>query len=552
MGKLAAHSDGQSLPANTGRLEHNDAVLTSGPVNGTPANASDPYSPDEKSVLESGSAHNLEEDQKLHLPLVLTLAGAAFLNTLAVQSTVIILPSISQDLEIPAERQQWIISAYYLTFGCFLLLWGRLADLFGRRLIFLVGSAWLTIATIVVPFAPHEIVLDLFRGFQGLGAAANVPTAIGILGARFRPGKAKNYAFAIYSAGSSCGSVLGNIFSGIIAQYVSWKWIFWISAVFCGIITLAGWYLIPYDEKVEDVATTPAASSSSPFTNILLNVDWLGGTLVSGGLLVLLFTLTQGNVSGWSNFWVPLLLVLSVALLVLFALWIWHLEMRTQRAPLMRISIFYNARFNAAQIIMACFFAAFNNYLVHATYFYQDYQGLGPLQTAIRFIPTGIMGILGNIVAAVLLSRVPGSHLLVFSCLCVSISCLLMAVPIPPSVSYWAYGFPAMMLSTLGADILHPTLNLFTVQSLPPDDQALGAAVITAALQIGRAIGITVATVIQTSVEGAARHEEEDHLYALLQGLHAAQWFNFSLAVASCIVVLLFFRGREKVGGVKK
>jgi MFS family permease len=287
-------------------------------------------------------------------------------QTLAVQSTVIILPSISQSLGIPGERQQWVISAYYLTFGCFLLLWGRLADLFGRRLVFLVGSAWLTVATIVVPFAPHEIVLDLFRGFQGLGAAANVPTAIGILGAKYRPGKTKNYAFAIYSAGSSCGSVLGNIFSGVIAQYVSWKWIFWISAVFCGIITLAGYFLIPYDEKVEDAATF--AASSSPLANILLNVDWLGGTLVSSGLLLLLFTLTEGNVVGWSTFWVPLLLVLSVALLVLFALWIRHLETRTKRAPLMRISIFHNARFNAAQVIMASFFAAFNNYLVYATY----------------------------------------------------------------------------------------------------------------------------------------------------------------------------------------
>lgn len=465
----------------------------------------------------------------------------------------IILPSISHDLDIPAERQQWVISAYYLTFGCFLLLWGRLADLFGRRPVFLLGSAWLTMATIVVPFAPHEIVLDMFRGFQGLGAAANVPTAIGILGAKFRPGKRKDYAFAIYSAGSSCGSVLGNIFSGVIAQYVSWKWIFWISAVFCGIITLAGYFLIPYDEKVEEVANPIAPSS--PFLDIFLNVDWLGASLVSGGLLLLLFALTQGNVVGWSTFWVPLLLVLSVILLVVFVLWIRYLEMKTNRAPLMRISMFYNARFNAAQIIMASFFAAFNNYLIHATYFYQDYQGLGPLQTAIRFIPTGVMGILGNIVAAVLLSRVPGCHLLVFSCACVSISCMLMAVPIPPSVSYWAYGFPAMMLSTLGADILHPTLNLFTVQCLPPDDQALGGAVITAALQIGRAIGITVATVIQTSVEGAAEGKasaREDPLYALLQGLHAAQWFNFSLAVASCVVVLVFFRGREKVGGVKK
>jgi MFS family permease len=80
---------------------------------------------------------------------------------------VIILPSIGRDLDIPAERQQWIISAYYLTFGCFLLLWGRLADIFGRRSVFLLGSAWLTIVTIVIPFAPNEIVIDLFRGLQG-------------------------------------------------------------------------------------------------------------------------------------------------------------------------------------------------------------------------------------------------------------------------------------------------------------------------------------------------------------------------------------------------
>ena len=89
------------------------------------------------------------------------------------------------------------------------------------------------------------------------------------------------------------------------------------------------------------------------------------------------------------------------------------------------------------------------------------------------------------------------------------------------------------------------------MQCLPEKDQALGGAVITAALQIGRAIGITVATIIQTSVEGAAS-KKHDHLYSLLKGLHAAQWFNFSLAIASCAVVLVFFRGKEKVGGVKK
>lgn len=278
-------------------------------------------------------------------------------QTLAVQSTVIILPSIGRDLDIPVERQQWIISAYYLTFGCFLLLWGKFADIFGRRSVFLIGSAWLTIVTILVPFAPNEIVLDLFRGLQGLGAAANVPTAIGILGATFQPGKYKNYAFAIYSAGSSCGSVLGNIFSGVIAEYVSWKWIFWASAFLCGMVTVAGQILIPHS-KVE-----PSSRS-----NLVVNVDWVGGTLVTGAILLLNFALTEGNVVGWTVVWVLVSLLVSLTLLVMFILWIWYLETKTERPPLLRISIFRNSRFNAAQVIMATFFAAFNNYLVYATY----------------------------------------------------------------------------------------------------------------------------------------------------------------------------------------
>jgi len=134
-----------------------------------------------------------------------------------------------------------------------------------------------------------------------------------------------------------------------------------------------------------------------------------------------------------------------------------------------------------------------------------------------------------------------------------------MAVPIPPSTTYWAYGFPAMCLSTLGSDTLHPTLTLFTTQSLPPADQSLGGAVITAVLQIGRAIGLAVATAVQTAVE--KHHELEptadtskpvEGSNALLKGLRTAEWFNFALAVAACTVVVCAFRGREKVGAIMK
>ena len=157
------------------------------------------------------------------IALVVTLTGAAFLNTLSVQACIIVLPTIGRDLNIPSPRQQWIVSSYSLAFGCFLLLWGRLADVYGKRLIFILGSAWVCVVTLVCPFVPNEISFDVIRGLQGLGAAANVPTAIGILGVTFPPGKAKNYAFAAYSSGAPMGSVFGNILGGVVGQYASWK-----------------------------------------------------------------------------------------------------------------------------------------------------------------------------------------------------------------------------------------------------------------------------------------------------------------------------------------
>lgn len=114
---------------------------------------------------------------------------------------VIILPSIGKDLGVPSSRYQWIVSAYSLTTGCSLLLCGRIADVYGKRLVFIIGSIWFTIVSIATPFMPNEIAFDVFRGFQGIGSAAAMSSALGILGNSFNPGKAKNYAFAVYGAG---------------------------------------------------------------------------------------------------------------------------------------------------------------------------------------------------------------------------------------------------------------------------------------------------------------------------------------------------------------
>ncbi|KAH7135414.1 drug resistance protein [Dendryphion nanum] len=482
------------------------------------------------------------------IALVLTVTCAAFLNTLGVQASVIILPTIGRHLNIPDSRQQWIVSAYNLTFGCFLLLWGRLADVYGKRLIFIWGSVWITVTSVIVPFMPNEIGFDVFRGLQGLGAAAMVPTALGILGVTFKPGKAKNYAFSCYGAGAPLGAVFGNIFGGVLGEYLDWQWVFWIFAILGLLITVAGYYVIP----LPPLQTEPISMRH--------DVDWIGGTLVTSGILILLFALTEGNVVGWKTPWVPTLIAISILIIVIFVVWQHYLEKKGQRKPLMKVSIFKNKQFSAAIIIMLLFFASFNNFLITVTYWFQDYQGLSVIQSTIKFIPTGVTGCIVAFITAHLLSRVRGDTILVFGTFAVSISSLLMAIPIPTTTSYWAYIFPAMILSTCGADTLFPILTLFTAKSLPAEDQALGGALINAVGQIGRAIGLAIMTAVQTAIMakkldvgvetiGGEGWETQPGDEALKVGLRGASYFNAGIAVVAVVVAMVFFRGAGKVGG---
>jgi len=477
------------------------------------------------------------------IALVITLTGAAFLNTLSNQAVVIILPTIGRDLDIPAARQQWIVSAYSLTFGCFLLLWGRIADVIGKKRVFIWGSAWVCLTTLVCPFIPSEIGFDVFRGLQGLGAAANVPTAIGILGVTFPPGKAKNYAFATYSSGAPLGSVIGNILGGVVGQYASWQWVLWILAILAAMITVAGHFVVPQPKP----RTQPMDLKNA--------VDWAGGATVTVAILVLLFALTEGNVVGWATPWIPVLIIISVILLAAFVMWQLYLEKKATRRPLMKISMFKDYKISAAMFAMMSFFAAFSNYLVFATYFYQEFEGRSTIQTTLRFIPTGVVGVVAIFIVSQILSKVKVYYILMWGMLCCAIACLLFAVPIPVGTTYWAFGFPAMCLSVLGADALFPALLLFTAQSLPKEDQALGGATINCVGQVGRAIGLAICTAVQVSVQeskesgpSAVTREGSIGNLAYLSGLRGAMWFSFGTAMAGFFVVAALFRGTGKVG----
>ncbi|KAM4059804.1 major facilitator superfamily protein [Hirsutella rhossiliensis] len=574
------------------------AQLLAGPATETRPTSSNASRDDAK---DAGDAPALPLSKARCIALVATVTGAAFLNTLSIQSVVIILPAIGRDLAVPDSRQQWIVSSYSLAFGCFLLFWGRVADIYGKRLIFVLGSVWVTVLAAANPFMPHEVAFDLFRGLHGLGAAANVPTAIGILGVTFPPGKAKNYAFSTYAAGAPLGNVFGNLFSGLIAEYSSWRWVFGASAVLAGVIAVAGVVFIPSSTELDE-ARPAAAAEEAPMVQAATttcgaetrrtgdavpvssscaddasprgprnpspppSIDWIGAGLITTGLVALMFALTEGSAAGWSTPWVPATIAASLLVIAGFVLWQRHLERLDRRGgrrrhrllgppPLMKVSMFGNARFSAVMVIMGLFFASFNSFLVYATYFFQDFQGLSPLQTMLRFVPAGATGAVIALVVAQLLGRVPTLFILVCGNLAVAAASLLFALPIPPSTSYFAFGLPAMMLSVLGADTTWPCLTLFTSQALPREDQAVGGALINAVGQFGRAIGLAVSTAVQTAVVARARGVpvgEADGVRPWepesLRGLRAANWVNFAYGMASLAVVLVAFRSMDVVG----
>ncbi|KAI1503195.1 drug resistance protein [Biscogniauxia marginata] len=542
--------------------EKNEGVERSELETRDPGTSSADTTPASVPSVQSGVECGVDGDEQKRPPglpfskarciaLVATVTGASFLNILSIQSVVIILPSIGEDLNIPDSRLQWVVSSYALTFGCFLLLWGRIADIYGKRRIFIWGSGFVAATMIANPFLPNEIAFNLFRGLQGLGAAANVPTAIGILGTTFPPGKAKNYAFSAYAAGSPLGSVFGNLIAGFIASYANWKWVFGATGGLAVAITAAGIFFIP--------PPPPQAARQKGGISLLKSVDWTGGVLVTAGLLALLFALTEGNTAGWSAIWIYLLIVISLLLLGMFVAWQWYQENHTVRKPLMKVSMFKNLRFSAAMVIMALFFAAFNDFLLYATYLFQDYQGLSALQTTLRFIPTGVCGVITAFIVSHLISRVPTWMLLLFGHLCVSISCILFSVPLPDDTSYFAFGLPAFILSVIGADIAWPSLTLFTSKTLSQDDQAIGGALVNAMGQIGRAVGLAVTTAVQTAVMARERGvsvEESGKIIpwdpASLAGLRAANWFNCALALSSMTLVGVAFRGTGIVGKIEK
>ncbi|CDO78203.1 hypothetical protein BN946_scf184701.g1 [Trametes cinnabarina] len=494
--------------------------------------------------------------------LICTVTLAMILNTANNTAVAIALPTIGKDLNIVEYKLQWIISAYSLSSGCLLLFLGRIADLYSRKWTFIFGCAFMGIFGLGCGFANDEITLDVLRGIQGIGAAACIPAALGILAHNFPPSPIRSIAFATFAAGAPVGGAIGLAIGGVLTQVTARggrrSGSDGLSAVCC-----LGAIVSHLDED-----------ASLHHQAVDRRVDWLGAFLVTAGLTLIIFVLSDGSIApdGWKTGYIIGLLIAGVVLLALFVLWEHYLEQLHARKdapldkwwtppPLMSVTVWTRAQGKLAVVLAIAFleWCSFNSFTFWVQLYYQDYVALNPVLTMVRLLPMSVTGVLCNLLVALVVGRIPVVFLVVIGTLFTGLANLLFAV-IDPVAPYWAFGFPAAILSVFGADFVFATGTLFVAKVCLPHEQSVGGALFQTLTQVGTAFGLAISTIVFNTT--LSQNALKDGVHVDKAGANAprgaqlvaykdAMWTGCAFGFAGAVLACVFLRSVGIVGHQK-
>jgi EmrB/QacA subfamily drug resistance transporter len=399
-----------------------------------------------------------------------------FMVVLDIAIVNVALPSIQTDLGFSQENLQWVISAYALFFGGFLLLGGRAADLLGRRRLFLVGIVLFTVASLVSGLAWNEASLITARALQGLGAAIVTPAALSIISTTFAEGEERNKALGAWGAVGAFGAVAGVLLGGILTDLLSWEWIFFVNIP----VGVGAFVLTPFL-----IGESRDASAKS--------FDFPGAVLVTGGLVVLVYAITQGNDYGWTSIETFGLFAASAALLALFVGW----ESRASD-PLMPFSIFRLRTVvgaNVAGLVMGT--AMFGMFLI-LTLYMQQVLGYSALKTGVGYLAVAGTAIFWSALAAQLVNRVGVKPVLVIGMTTLTAG-LVYFTQVSVGGSYLADLLPGFLLISVGIGFSFVPISIAALAGVRAAEAGLASGLINTSQQIGGAVGIAALSSIATS-----------------------------------------------------
>jgi EmrB/QacA subfamily drug resistance transporter len=440
-----------------------------------------------------------------------------FMVVLDVAIVNVALPSIQTDLGFSQKDLQWVISAYALFFGGFLLLGGRAADLLGRRRVFLAGLAVFSVASLLSGLAWSEGALIGSRALQGLGSAIVSPAALSILTTTFAEGSERNSALGAWGAIGAFGAVAGVLLGGILTDLLSWQWIFFVN--------------VPVG--LGAIAVTPLVLAETRDAGAR-GFDLPGAALVTGGLVVLVYALTQANGYGWGSAQTIGLFAAASALLGAFVAWEGY-----TRDPLMPLEIFRLRTLvgaNVAGVVVGT--VVFSMFLM-LTLYMQRVLGYSPLRTGVAYLAVAGTTIVWSAVAAKLVTRVGVKPVLVAGMTFLAAG-LAYFTQVSVGGSYLGDLLPGFLLIALGMGFSFVPVSIAALAGVKPSEAGLASGLISTSQQIGGAIGIAALSAVATSTTGSAGGSA-----ALTDGFQAAFVGGAAVALAGLLVALVIVRRRD-------
>jgi EmrB/QacA subfamily drug resistance transporter len=448
-----------------------------------------------------------------------TLAAVAFgLFMIMLDNTVVnvALPSIQRDLHVDIAELEWIVAGYALTFAALMLTGGKLADAYGRRLMFVVGIGVFTLSSLACGLASTGGELIAFRIAQGVGAALMNPATLSIITATFPP-RQRGMAIGVWAGVAAMALAIGPLVGGLIAEHLTWSWIFFVN-VPVGILGIVASFLFIDESKDE--------------THERLDIP---GLVASGvGLFALTFALIEGNSYGWSSARIVTAFAVAAVALVVFVV----LE-RVQRAPMLPLDLFRNRTYTGANLVVLLVALAMFGVFFFVSLYMQNILGFSPVEAGAAFLPLTVVIILLAPVAGKASDRL-GSRWLMTGGMVLVAAQLLYFSQLDESSTFWTL-LPGLLVGGAGMGLTMTPSTAAATRALPVDKAGVGSAVLNAFRQVGGSIGIALMGAIMAH-ETVGRQTTA----AFLAGFERALLVAAGIALVGSLVAFVLVRPHER------
>ena len=454
------------------------------------------------------------------------LAAVAFLDFVDASIVNIALPSIRRDLGFSEQGLQWVPSGYLLTYGGFMLLGGRAADLLGRRRVLVAGTLVIGASSLIGGFAGSAGVLVGARLAQGMGAALMLPSALSILTTTFKEGSDRNKALGVWGGVGGLASAAGVLLGGVLTEGPGWRWVMFVNPL-AAVLVLGGIFWLINGERGRAR---------------LADFDVRGTILATGGMLLLVFALVKAPGQGWSSTRTIAELAGALALLGAFVV-----NEQRNRNPLLPLSIFRVRGLAAADATQLVAFAGFLAMFFFLTLYMQNVLGYSPIQTGAAYLPlTFGVGIAAG-VSSQLLART-GTRPVIVAGLLIAAGGVYWLSRIPVHGSYLTDLLPGMMVMSIGLGAVFVAVTTAANAGVSPDKAGLAAALLNASQQVGGALGLAIFSAIATSRTTHLLASHTPQADALTSGFQRALLASSIFLLAAAVVGLRVTnaRGEER------